>query len=264
MRTAAGAPRHRVAKRRSPLAFIGIAVAVGAVALYGVVSAVSWNDLDDQVSSWSSETQELLDHASIDAQRPVHERAAEIDDIRSTLDAIHVDPEALCTPRAVVRWQSGVIIGSDREMACQRSVHQVAPVAAALDDVVTYLEDANAVAAAISGLTGQSRQANEEDFETIVASWQQARTEVAELDVSDGFTETRDETVAALDEVVRAWEALVEANEEQNLVAFVEARENLEPAYAALSGLGETGSARLEALDEEFLAAYRIAYANLD
>lgn len=254
-------PQHR-RFRRPGRRRAAVALVAGLVLGYTAFSLQTWAGFDERTAAWSEESQQLLDAASAGVERPVEERASDVQEIRRTVDQLSVDAEEMCTPRAVIRWQSSLGAGTTSQQSCQESVEQVTQVAEKLDRVAAYLEDEYTVAAALDPLSAWSDQATEDEFAEILQAWQDTEREIAELSVSEAFEPTRAELLAALDEVIVAWEAVDAAHEAQDLVAFAEARDELPPSYTGLAEVSEAGAERLAALDEAFIEAYRSAYAN--
>lgn len=255
-RHAAPAPGRR-ARRWLALGLVA-AVVLG----YAAFSARTWAGFDERAAAWSAEQRALLDAASAEVERPPAERASDVREIRRTVDQLSVDATQMCTPQAVIRWQSSLGAGSDRQRSCQESVEQVAQVAEQLDRVAHYLEDEHDVAVVLEPLAGWSAQAAEDEYDQILRAWRDAATQIGELPVSESFEPTRAQILEALGDVIEAWESLTAAHAAQDPTAFAEARDALGPSYAGLATVSESSEERLAALDEAFIASYRSSYAD--
>lgn len=256
------APRHRAPRKRIGRGGLAACAVLAVVAGYGLVSVHSWAGFDERTQEWSAASQVFFDEVSGESERPFDERTVAVRELRASIDQLTIEAQDMCTPAAVIRWQSSLGAGGTSQRSCQESVDRVSHLAQKLDDVTRYIEDENDLARLLAPLQDIGTDIVEDDIAATLAVWEETRDEVAEQWVSEAFEPTRADLLDAMDDVLDVWRALNEAHEEQDLLAFAAARDVIADAYAAFEEVSAASADRLTALDEAFVTAYREVYAD--
>jgi hypothetical protein len=232
--------------------------------VYTVYSLISWRNFERRYVAWPPIAQDTLDHVLGLPAGNDNERVIKLVELKKVDSELLQRSDHLCDTRLLWGWQAGIVShmkGSETE--CKDTRAKIAPVIAAYDQVVSYLEEEAVIGGLINTPLLQPSSDNEKKWQEQAVAWKNLNEKLEKLEASTAFKLAKEKIQGAVKNVSSAWNGVLVANDSKDPARYLRAASQLSTAYddlrAILEGIDQDNGAykqRLEVLDR----AYQITF----
>jgi hypothetical protein len=214
---------------------------ISAAVLLAVAVAV-WQHFAWQ--SYTSRNDALYAEARSDAMRQL--RDADQPESVQTLakDILQKSSRELCQAPALTGLRIKVIRQTEEyQRDCQRQKDKLIEAANYAKQLSDRLATEQHVADILKTATDSLKKSEEGNYAVQQKIWQQTKTDLSKLDARDSYSEVLKSQLVAIDTIIKSYDGLIAANQEEKRNQFDDAAVELREAYGALGTASEKSTA---------------------
>jgi|GEM_PF-5602258 len=222
------------------------------IGIYGVVSYSSWSNYTARYEVWYKKVQTQLD-----ASRSLKDETDHVTVLKKASETMAANKD-ICTVHFFVGWQATLLpaLRSQQEK-CSLIARQIGILNGKTNNVVTYLEDEQALVKILAAPDLKVAQVGEGDFSAQVANWETVSKKIQNTPVSSKFTSIKTEAYKSALAISQGWQQLVGANTAKDRTKYNEAVARIGTTYGLLSSsVSDLNERQYQATLQEFQSAY--------
>lgn len=226
--------RFRRPSRKLILIAVGVLLLI-AVGLYAWQSVQAWSAYERRLTAEKSEYEKLQTAATTGSANDRLRAIRELDDKLP-------DRGTLCDINVVYAWQASIVPAlRDGMESCESAVRRLDALSGPLGALRDYLDAAEKLRGAVANMAPVEALTEKNWAELGLKKAEQARDSIKELDSQDKDANQLLEQARVLsDQLVKAWQTLISANDAKNKDAFIEASAAVAKGYTDFAGLADT------------------------
>lgn len=228
--------------------WIAVVATVLIFIVYSTYSVVAWRtmsgDVDYQRHSLYSRAQAL----STDEKTSVDHLHIFNDDVRRTATS-------LCNVSLFIAWQSSFSRPRDILHSCTELTHRLQMLAAVSSNIHTQASIEQALGGIFQSTQDQLKRLKTDDVNGMIAVWMETKKRVEEQQSDDSSHGVQSRSVAVVQGIITALEALKKANADQNRQKFDTAKKDVQVAYDKLSSIQDTATDKFTEQADEYVKA---------
>jgi hypothetical protein len=212
-----------------------VALALVGAGLYAWQSVQAWSAYERRLNAEKAEYEELKKQATTGSAQERLRAIRELDDKLP-------DRATLCDMNGLYAWQASIVPAlRDGVKACESAVKRLDALASPLGALRDYLDTADKLQGAIADMAPTEPLTEKNWAELGLKRAEQARDSIKDLGAQDQDAKQLLEQARVLsDQLVKAWQTLVSANDAKNKDAFIGASAAVAKAYADFASLADT------------------------
>lgn len=226
--------RFRRPSRKWVIIAVVALVLVGA-GLYAWQSVQAWSAYERRLNAEKVEYEELQKQATTGSAQERLRAIRELDDKLP-------DRATLCDMNGLYAWQASIVPAlRDGVKACESAVKRLDALASPLGALRDYLDTADKLQDAIADMAPAEALTEMNWAELGLKKAEQARDSIKDLEAQDQDAKQLLEQARVLsDQLVKAWQTLVSANDAKDKDAFIGASAAVAKAYTDFASLADT------------------------
>jgi hypothetical protein len=236
--------------RRLTIILLALTVLLVAVGLYVWQSALAWREYERRLSTEKAAYEQLQTKATTGTPTERLKAIRELDDEIA-------ERGRLCDINGLYTWQASVVPAlRDGVAACEAAVKRLDVLSSPLGALRDYLDTAEKLRGVVATLVSSEALTEKNWAELGVKRAEEVQASLRQLKTQDkDAKQLLDQAKGLSDQLVKAWQTLLSANEAKDKAAFLGASASVAKAYADFVGLADTADTDIAKKAEAVLKA---------